>query len=138
MPVQLTADALLVIAQWKGRPDAVLHVIHDVCVPAGRIADHSLIPAVEEVREAGLTDVVWDGHVLTDAGKDVLAALPPVDDYDAETALAVLARIEPPLRDPSDPVVRWVAEFLGLPDADPSAPRGVLRGLPEAPGEPRE
>ncbi len=68
----LSADALLVIAQWRGRPDAALHVVHDVCVPAGRIADHSMMPAVEEVRAAGLTDVVWDGHVLTDAGKPCL------------------------------------------------------------------
>lgn len=94
----LSADALLVIAQWRGRPDAALHVVHDVCVPAGRIADHSMMPAVEEVRAAGLTDVVWDGHVLTDAGKTVLAALPPVDGYDAKTALAVLAGMDPPRR----------------------------------------
>ncbi len=95
MPTQLSADAMLVIAQWRGRPDAALHVIHDVCVPAGRIADHSMMPAVEEVREAGLTDVVWDGHVLTDAGREVLAAMPPDDGYDAETVLAVLKGMEP-------------------------------------------
>ncbi|KMO44137.1 hypothetical protein VQ03_04150 [Methylobacterium tarhaniae] len=77
MTTEISADARLVIAQWKGRPDAVLHVIHDVCVPAGRIADHSLIPAVEEVRAAGLTDLVWDGHILTNAGKALLAALDP-------------------------------------------------------------
>lgn len=71
----LSDDALLVIAQWKGRPDAALHMIHDVCVPAGRVADHTMIPAVEEVGEAGLTENAWEGLRLTDAGRAVLAAL---------------------------------------------------------------
>lgn len=62
----------------------------------------------------------------------------PDDAYDPATVLPVLAGMEPPRRDPGDPLSRWAAEFLGLPDAEPSAPGGVPGGLPEAPGEPRE
>jgi hypothetical protein len=83
MMPQLSDDARLVIAQWRGRPGATLHVIHDVCVPAGRISGHTMIPAVEEVRAAGLTDLVWDGHVLTDAGRELLASLPDEDGLSA-------------------------------------------------------
>ena len=35
-------------------------------------------------------------------------------EYDA-AAIRFLADMEPPRRDPSDPVVRWVADFLDCP-----------------------
>lgn len=38
----------------------------------------------------------------------------PDDDYDP-ASIRVLATLEPPNRDPNDPILRWVNEFLGLP-----------------------
>jgi hypothetical protein len=136
----LSADALLVIAQWKGRPDAALHLIHDVCVPAGRIADRTMIPAVEEVSEAGLTENVWEGLRLTDAGRAVLAALPSEDAYDPEAARFLegmpmpRARpagfVEDALDVPPDPGDEWPPLEGG--------PGGVPGGPLEPAGEPGE
>lgn len=64
--------------------------------------------------------------------------MPSDDAYAPSAVLAVLAGMEPPRRDPGDPVVRWATEFLGLPDAVLSAPGGVPGGLPEPAGEPIE
>jgi hypothetical protein len=60
----------------------------------------------------------------------------PDDAYDP-TSLRVLAGLDPPVRDPADPVVRWVDAFLGLPE-DTVAPGGVPGVVPEPLGEPRE
>ena len=68
----LAADALAVLRCWRGRPDATLHMMHDVCVPAGRETDRTMIPAVEECMNAGLVAMAWDGLVLTEAGREHL------------------------------------------------------------------
>ncbi|MGN8091636.1 hypothetical protein [Methylobacterium sp. 22177] len=44
----------------------------------------------------------------------------PDDEYDPDS-VRILAGMEPPVRDPSDPIVRWSQEFLGLPKS--GAPR---------------
>lgn len=63
------------IRRWHGRPDAALNAAGDVCGPAGRAVNRSMLSALGEVTDTGLVERTQAGLVLTAAGKAALAEM---------------------------------------------------------------